>query len=318
MSYFKNENLQIAASSPPLVLFQEKHLRSSKGNMDALEDGIRRNGYNRKHAYDSLFDDHEDNHSCNGITSVGTWHDDVSAISDISPKRFTGHHSSSNATPKNTAPKSLNCALGKNRKNNGQLHVFGASRFSWQDTDDEENSLDEPLSECLHPLEGSRHHDSVQTMRTATITYSSEAEVETSQSETTEIGRSCDGGNAASRLRRLQTFGLEHISEYIGIQDKMTKIELLASDSTDEVDKEDSNLGPSLQKLMLTPLAACFSCEPGKEAFEDNLIEKKIQRQSKVCKKASPTKRSPGKGSNRKYDHSGDLADPVPSWVMIS
>jgi hypothetical protein len=187
-----------------------------------------------------------------------------------------------------------------------------------QDTDDEENSLDEPLSECLHPLGSSRHHDSVKTMRTATITYSSEAEVETSQSETTEIGRSCDGGNAASRLRRLQTFGLEHISEHIGMQDKMTKIESLASDSADEIDREDSNVGQSLQKLMLTPLAACFSCEPGKKAFEDNFIEKNMQQQSKVCKKSSPKKRSPGKGGNRKYDHSGDLADPVPSWVMIS
>jgi hypothetical protein len=99
------------------------------------------------------------------------------------------------------------------------------------------------------------------------MTYSSEAEVETSQSETTEIGRSCDGGNAASWLRRLQTFGLEHISEYIGMQDKMTKIESLASDSADEIDREDSNVGQSLQKLMLTPLAACFSCEPGKKSF---------------------------------------------------
>lgn len=291
--------------------------------MDVMEVGVRRNGYNRKHAYDSLFDEHEDNHSCNGITSVGTWHDDVSAITDISPKGFSLHHSSSNVkhaieTPKNNAFKSLHCSLGKNRKNNeGQLHVFGASRFSWQDTDDEENSLDEPLSECLHPLGSSRHHDSAKTMRTATITYSSEGEVETSQSGTVEIGRTCNGGNAASGLRRLQTLGLEHISGYIGIQDKMTKIESKDSDSADEVDLEDSHVGQSLQKLMLTPLAACFSCEPGKEAFEENLVEKKVQQQRKTSKKSSPKKRSPGKANNRKYDQSGDVADPVPTWVMI-
>lgn len=332
MSYFAGERYQPTASRQAPGFPHDKPLRIPQGKFDMVESNVRRNGYNRKHAYDSLFDDHEEGESCNGITSIGTYHDDVSAITDvISPKCLTVQHlESNNAKQPSEKPNSIalkekhnsykgsKITSGITRRNNeGQLHVFGASRFSWQDTDDEEASLDESLSECLHPLGSARPPDSGKTMRTATITFSTEEGPETSESETKVIGHDASGGNAASTLRRLQTYGLENFSEYIGIPERTIRTEALASDSSDETYIEGSSVGNSLQKLMLTPLAACFSCEPGKEAFEDDIIEKNVQQPSKISKKSSPKKKSPGKVKRKSDPHEG-LVDPIPSWVMIS
>jgi len=285
-------------------------------NVNEKEESFRRNGYNRKHAYDALFDDNEQGEAADGVTSIETWHDDVSAITDIQPPaglKAKHRHARLDERAK---------SKDRGRGNQGErLHVFGASRFSWHDSEDEEDYSNKSSSECSDSSGKKRRTNSGKTLTTATVT------TDTSESGTfTEKGPSSSPDENSRRW--LNTTMFENFSERV-LETPVRKRRGLgdgASFSREDyevIDEGAGNVTESLRNLMLSPLAACFSCETRaggqdnqKHFFEDDSHDKKIQRMQ--SSKKNHQKRKSLESGNKKDDHHDARIEEIPSWVVIS
>mmetsp|Transcript_28105 Transcript_28105/g.40234 ORF Transcript_28105/g.40234 Transcript_28105/m.40234 type:complete len:358 (+) Transcript_28105:80-1153(+) len=331
--------------------------------MDEMDDIFRRNGYNRKHAYDALFDDSEevDGESPLRIESPGSWNDDISAITELNTPLYsanrprlknklpTGRSATNALTKQNDKVQMMVVGVYNHsrRKNDGQPHIFGASRFSWQDTDDEETSLEGSVSDGLDKAGKTWPAYCSKTMGTETVTFSSE------EPEMPEmvVNRPSRFEGTVSSVTLLQTSGLEPLSTKS--PEKKPRKEVPASDSTEELnatsggisfrnlvltplvacspekklrqeglacdsteEQDVASVGISFRNLVLTPLAACLSCEPAKfDTFHDDDSPTMNVKTNKT--NTSPKKKSPLKAT--KHDQHTDIAEHVvPSWVTLS